>query len=89
MEQKGISIESLKERIEGNGNKLSRTSISNIINDKTDPKVNTLQMIADALNVSIQQLFDPRSQEIHLIINNKLETFHSIQELKAFVKTLE
>lgn len=88
MKQKGISIESLKKKIEDNGESLSRTSISNIINNKSVPKVDTLEIIADALSVTIQQLFNVESTIIHVIINNELKTFQSIQELKEYVNQL-
>lgn len=89
MKLKGVSIESLKFRIEENKGKLSRTSISNIINNKSAPKVDTLELIANALNVSIQELFAEQSKFIHVIINNELKTFRSTKELKEYVDTLD
>ena len=62
MKEKGISIEALKDKIEENGQSLSRTSISRIINNRSVPKIDTLKIIADALCVSIHRLFNVKSQ---------------------------
>lgn len=85
MSEKGISIEKLKQEIENQGGKLSRTSISNIINGKTTPKIDTLQMIAKALEVPVAAFFAKDAEIIHLIIKNELKTFYSINELKNFI----
>lgn len=57
MHDRGINIEKLKSRIEANGNSLSRNSIGNIINGKNSPKIETLQLIAEALDIKLWELF--------------------------------
>jgi len=57
MREKRINIETLKTKISNNGHSLSRNSIGNIINERNSPKIETLQLIADALEVELWQLF--------------------------------
>lgn len=88
MNEKGISIETLKDKIEENGESLSRTSISRIINNRSVPKIDTLKIIADALGVSIHRLFNVKAQKIHLIINDELQTFNTLEELNEYLKDI-
>jgi len=53
MKSQGMSIGDLCERVE-----LSRTVITNIINEKKNPSFETLLKIAGALNVPIYRLFE-------------------------------
>lgn len=89
MKEKGMSIEALKGKIEENGKSLSRTSISKIIHNKSVPKIDTLQIIADALGVSIHRLFGTKDKTIHLIIDNELKTFQSLEELSEYLKGIQ
>jgi len=57
MKNKDINIEILKNLIENNGYKLSRNSISNILNGKNNPKVETIQHIAKALKIEVWEIF--------------------------------
>ena len=57
MSDKGINIEQLKNKIEANGSTLSRNSISNILNGNNNPKIETLEVIARALNLEVWQFF--------------------------------
>jgi len=57
MKEKEINIESLKNRIVENGHSLSRNSIGNILNQRNSPKLDTLQIIAEALEVELNELF--------------------------------
>lgn len=57
MNEQGVNIEQLKTKIEQNGNSLSRNSIGNILNERNSPKIDTLQMIADALGVDLKEFF--------------------------------
>lgn len=63
MSEKGYNIEKLKNQIILNGHSLSRNSIGNIINERNSPKVDTLQIIADALGVEVSSLFSSESNE--------------------------
>lgn len=91
MQQKGISIESLKNRIEENGEKLSRTSISDIINGKGNPKLSTLISISKALNVDFSELFNNVKNNDKAIaitmLNGELKTFSSLIELKEYINS--
>ena len=89
MEEKGISIEGLKNRIETNGEKLSRTSISNIINNKTSPRIDTLNTIAKALDVELVNLFQEDSVLGILLVNGEEHSVRSKADLKALLKKIE
>ena len=62
MNDKGVNIEQLKNRIVENGHSLSRNSIGNILNERNSPKIETLQIIADALDVKLHELFIGREK---------------------------
>ena len=89
LKEKGMTIEALKDKIEENGESLSRTSISKIIHDKSVPKIDTLQLIADALEIPITRLFDIKEKTIHLIIDNNLKTFYSLEEVNEYLKSIQ
>lgn len=57
MSDRKVNIETLKDLIETSGHSLSRNSISNILNGNNNPKIETLQLIADALKVEIGEIF--------------------------------
>ncbi|WP_163322994.1 helix-turn-helix domain-containing protein [Draconibacterium mangrovi] len=57
IKEKGYSIERIKRTIEDRGEKLSRPSISNILNGKQVPNLNTLLLIADAIDIEVVTLF--------------------------------
>lgn len=57
MIDRGVNIEKLKTRIEQNGNSLSRNSIGNILNERNSPKIETLRLISDALEIELSELF--------------------------------
>lgn len=85
MKERKVSIEALKNNIEQNGHSLSRTSISNIINGKTMPKVDTLNNIAIALGVDIGQLFNPPNNDGILgivLYNGKEYIIRSLEDLE-------
>ncbi len=91
MKQKNVSIEQLKNIIEENGSALSRTSISNIINNKSIPKIDTLILIAKALEVDFRDLVcvpETKKDTYHLINDNNVYTFNSIDELKEYINSL-
>lgn len=86
-----VNIEILKDRIEANGHSLSRNSISNILNGNNNPKIETLQVIAEALNVDISDLFN-----YHEAGNSGLTgfveykgTIHRIQSVQDLERLLE
>lgn len=57
MNDKGVNIESLKNKILENGHQLSRNSIGNILNERNSPKMETIQIIANALDVDMFEIF--------------------------------
>lgn len=66
---------------------ITPTTLSRIIKgDNTT--VETLEKIANVLEVKVGELFKDNSSQIHLIMNNNLKTFQSIKELKSYVDTL-
>ncbi len=65
---------------------ITQSSLSRALNNNTT--VEMLQKIADALEVDIADFFVKSSGAIHLIINDKPHTFHSVEELKKYVPKL-
>lgn len=71
---------------------LSKNTISNLINNKTMPSIDTLNEIAKKLNVPFWQLFDePQAKSFSAIIdyNGMLKKVTSISELKSIITELE
>jgi len=91
MTDRKVNIEILKDRIEAGGHSLSRNSISNILNGNNNPKVETLQLVADALNVEIGEIFKP-SLVGQCELNGFIEfngTIHRIQSRDDLERLLE
>lgn len=80
IKSKGYSVTSLAERIG-----MTQVSLSRIING--NPTVETLEKIAHALDVDVRDLFRPTkpSETIHVIRDNKLTTFNSLEEFRSYV----
>lgn len=54
---------------------------------KGNPRLDTIQKIADALNVPVTSLFnDPQNVYGEIVVDGKLTHFHSIEELQAAIK---
>ncbi len=81
LKEKGITQEKLAEKLN-----ISTVGLTKNINK--NPTIKTLQKIADALEVDIADFFVKSSGAIHLIINDKPHTFHSVEELKKYVNNL-
>ena len=91
MTDRKVNIEILKDRIEAGGQSLSRNSISNILNGNNNPKIETLQLIADALKVEIGEIFKP-SEAGQSGLNGFIEfngTIHRIQSKDDLERLLE
>jgi len=58
LKDKGITGTALSELMTAKGYSLSQVSISNIVSGKHSPKVETLEQIADTIDVSVSDLFD-------------------------------
>ena len=74
MKEKEVNIETLKNRIVENGHSLSRNSIGNILNERNSPKLDTLQIIAEALEVELNELFS-ESKDKNESGTNELDGF--------------
>jgi transcriptional regulator with XRE-family HTH domain len=57
MDDKNVNIEKLKTRIEEKGGTITRNTISNILHGRNQPKIDTVEMIAAALEIEVWQLF--------------------------------
>ena len=84
LDDRNITIAELQSKIKEKGNYLSRTSLSNILNDKNSPSVDNLEIIAEALNINIRELFQSEIQDQFNPIYIKDETgnFKEIGYLK-------
>ncbi|WP_196890366.1 helix-turn-helix domain-containing protein [Aureivirga marina] len=63
LKEKKVSFEKLMELMELKGNSITRATISNIVNKKNSPKLETLENIADALNINLVDLFEQEIEE--------------------------
>ncbi len=83
IKEKGYTVTSLAEKLE-----MTQVSLSRIING--NPTVDTLQKIANALEVDVKDLFNSTngSDKIYLIVEDELHKFSSVEELKKYVDTL-
>ena len=81
------------EKIINGGTLVSKLGIARVNLTKTingNPTVETLKKIADVLNVSIVELFEPQSDFTALISNKgELKQFNSVDELKKYAETLD
>lgn len=84
MADKAINIEQLKNKIESNGNSLSRNSISNILNGKNSPKIETVQLITNALGIELWELFStPTSVMAETEMDGFIEYKDKIYRIKS------
>jgi len=74
MKDKDVNIENLKNRIVDSGHSLSRNSIGNILNERNSPKLDTIQVIAEALEVELNELFSERTLKEEPV-SNELDGF--------------
>lgn len=91
MVEKGVSSVSLADIIG-----VSKVTVSNLINNKTMPSVETLEKIATALNVPMWQLFASPEEvtgdnELTALIQHKKDFYKAvtIEELKKIVTEIE
>lgn len=81
--EKGITMGDLAEKMG-----VVRESLSRAING--NPTLETLNKIAIALEVSISELFDDKTQvgDITLIHGDQMKRFKSLEELKRYVEAI-
>lgn len=87
MNDKGINIETLKNKILENGHQLSRNSIGNILNERNSPKMETIQIIANALDVDLHELFineNSSKNETKNELDGFIELNGQIHRIKSF-----
>lgn len=84
LQDKGISVAELERISEAKGNKVTRVAIFRLMDKTTSPRLDTLMAIADALNVSLFELFDNYdTQNLHpLYIKDDAGTFREVGYLK-------
>jgi transcriptional regulator with XRE-family HTH domain len=82
--KKGMGIGILAENIG-----IAQPSMSNIVNEKVMPSVETLQKIADVLNVHISELFS-KEDDISGFIKTKGKVYeiNSIEDIKRLLQEL-
>ena len=70
---------------------ITRANISNIVNGKTSPKMETLKKIADALKVKLSDLFEKKESDIigFLRVHGYLKQVTSLEDLKQLVEDIE
>lgn len=84
---KGITTEELAQKIGSN-----QPHISNIDTEKANPTLRMLKKIADALGVTVPELFAPQSEsDFTALIDYKgeLKRFNSLSELESFVAKIK
>lgn len=70
---------------------ITRANMSNIVNGKTNPKMETLKKIADALKVKLSDLFEKKESDIigFLRVHGYLKQVASLEDLKQLVEDIE
>ena len=83
LKRKGINKSELA-ALMGKGD--NRSYVTNLLKN---PTLKSLQKIADVLKVDIADFFQSDSSKIHLIINDELSVFDSIDELLEYVEQIK
>ena len=84
LKEKGITQTDLAERIG-----ISRVGLSKAINGNTT--ITTLRKIADALGVSVVELFEAKREGFTALVDNdgELRRFDTIEALRAYIDGIE
>ena len=69
LKEKGLTVVTLSERVG-----ITQPNMSNIINEKSNPSIETLEKIATALDVPVAELFQPES-ELYGLVKYKGKTY--------------
>lgn len=88
MRSRNMNVTDLANRMEARGKKLSRLSITRILNNETSPKLSTLEDIASALDIKVVDLFfktEKTKSEEELI--SEIES--SLEKLRVSLKKLK
>ena len=82
--EQGITLNALSDRIG-----MSQPSISGLATGKQKPSFDTLEKLANALNVEVSELFAPKEDFIAFVrINGETQTFTNKERLKEFADEL-
>ncbi len=65
---------------------ITRANMSNIVNGKSNPKMETLEKIAKALNVSVVELFSPVEKTDILGIIRVKDIYHEVKSIEEIEK---
>lgn len=70
---------------------ITRANMSNIVNGKTSPKMETLKKIADALKVKLSDLFEKKESDIigFLRVHGYLKQVTSLEDLEQLVSDIK
>lgn len=70
---------------------ITRANMSNIVNGKTSPKMETLKKIADALKVKLSDLFEKKESDIigFLRVHGYLKQVSSLEDLEQLVDDIK
>lgn len=84
IKEKGLTMQEVSDRIG-----IVRDTLTRQING--NPTVETLQKIADALEVTVPELFVSKSSDFTALIDYKgeLKRFNSVDELKRFLEGID
>ena len=70
---------------------ITRANMSNIVNGKTNPKMETLKKIAEALGVKLSDLFEKKESDIigFLRVHGYLKQVSSLEDLEQLVDDIK
>lgn len=70
---------------------ITRANMSNIVNGKTNPKMETLKKIAEALGVKLSDLFEKKESDIigFLRVHGYLKQVASLEDLEQLVDDIK
>ena len=68
---------------------ITRANMSNIVNGKSNPKMDTLVKIAEALGVSVVELFSPVEKTDILGIIRVKDVYHEVKSIEEIEKLVQ
>lgn len=86
LKEKRVTVVSLAETIG-----VAQPSMSNIVNGRTTPSLDTLRKIAKALDVAIQELFAVPNNELYGLVQYKGITYKidSVGSIESLLRTIK
>lgn len=80
----GLSISAFAEKVG-----ITQANMSNIVNGKSNPKMETLEKIAKALGVSVVELFSPVEKTDILGIIRVKDVYHEVKSIEEIEKLVQ